>query len=92
MVSDQLIHHLDSYTVRNEQYRILCRLQADSLLSHVCVFKDVHVDEERLLVFTHPAQKQSSLLQEALGMENKGSRFTQPLKYKQLRSTIIDEN
>lgn len=47
------------------------RLQQYSLFSHAGVFQDVHVDEERLLVFTHPTQKQSSLLQQALGVENK---------------------
>lgn len=36
-----------------------------SLFSHVCVFEDVDVDEERLLVFAHPPQQLSSFLQQA---------------------------
>ncbi|TNN28996.1 hypothetical protein EYF80_060856 [Liparis tanakae] len=38
--------------------------------SHAGVFQDVHVDEERLLVFTHPTQEQSPLLQQAFRGEN----------------------
>lgn len=55
-----------------------------SLLSHAGVFQDVHVDEERLLVFAHPTQQQCSLLQQACGTENakkvKTSKFNLRLK------------
>lgn len=39
--------------------------QQNSLFSHAGVFEDVHVDQQGLLVFTHPAQEQRSLLQQA---------------------------
>lgn len=38
---------------------------ADLLLSHAGVLQDVHVDEERLLVFAHAAQEQCPFLQQA---------------------------
>lgn len=49
-------------------------LQEYSLFRHPGVFKDVHVDEKSLLVFTHAAQQQSAFLQQAWAMENKVKR------------------
>lgn len=48
----------------------LC-LQKNSLFSHVGVFQDVYIDEQRLLVFAHSTQKQRTFLQQALKVENK---------------------
>lgn len=46
-------------------------MQEYSLFSHVGVFQDVYIDEERLLMFTHTTQKQSPFLQQAFNMETK---------------------
>lgn len=46
-------------------------VQEYSLFSHVGVFQDVYIDEERLLMFTHTTQKQSPFLQQAFNMETK---------------------
>lgn len=46
-------------------------MQEYSLFSHVGVFQDVYIDEERLLMFTHTTQKQSPFLQQAFDMETK---------------------
>lgn len=60
---------------------VTCKLSClHSLLSHAGVFQDVHVDEERLLVFTHPAQEQSPLLQQALGEGNQGQASLSTLR------------
>ena len=69
---------------------ILQCLQNYSLFSHASVFQDVHIDEERLLVFTHPTQKQSPFLQQALETENKvkGASSTLQLKYIELDSNF----
>lgn len=39
--------------------------EAYLLLSHVCVFQYVHIYKECLLMFSHAAKKQGSLLQQA---------------------------
>lgn len=64
-----------------EEYVVFVR-QKNSLFSHVGVSQDVHIDEERLLVFTHPTQKQSPFLQQALEIENevKGASYTLQFK------------
>lgn len=49
----------------------ICVCRSDSLFGHAGVFQDVHVDEERLLVFAHPTQQQRAFLQQAFGDGNK---------------------
>lgn len=59
-------------------------MQKYSLFCHAGVFQDVHIDEQRLLMFAHPTQKQRAFLQQALEMENtvKGVSYTLQPKYK----------
>lgn len=47
------------------------KVRVYSLFGHAGGLQDVHVDQKSLLVFAHPAQKQRSLLEQALGTESR---------------------
>lgn len=52
--------------------------QKYSLLRHAGVFQNVHIDEQCLLVFAHPTQKQRTFLQQPLETQSsiKGASYT----------------
>lgn len=59
-------------------------VQHNPLFSHAGVFQDVHVDQQGLLVFSHPAQKQRALLQQASGRKSKVSDSSATLQLREM--------